>query len=132
MVLMFLIVIDAYSKWMEVVPVKSATSQATIDKLRSIFVTHGLPEMLVSDNGTAFASAEFQEFTSRNAIRHIFVSPYHPSSNGLAERAVQSFKSAWRKSSEGSTDTRIAKFLFHQRLTPHTSTGNSPAELLMG
>ena len=130
--LMFLIVIDAYSKWMEVVPVKSATSQVTIDKLRSIFVTHGLPEMLVSDNGTAFTSAEFQEFTSRNAIRHVFVSPYHPSSNGLAERAVQSFKSAWKKSSEGSTETRIAKFLFHQRLTPHTSTGNSPAELLMG
>ena len=74
------------------------------------FVTHGLPEMLVSDNGTAFASAEFREFTSRNAIRHIFVSPYHPSSNGLAERAVQSFKSAWKKSPEGSTETRIAKF----------------------
>ena len=72
------------------------------------------------------------EFTSRNAIRHVFVSPYHPSSNGLAERAVQSFKSAWKKSSEGSTETRIARFLFHQRLTPHTSTGNSPAELLMG
>ena len=78
------------------------------------------------------SSAEFKEFTSRNAIRHVFVSPYHPSSNGLAERAVQSFKSAWKKSSEGSTETRIAKFLFHQRLTPHTSTGNSPAELLMG
>ena len=130
--LMFLIVVDAYSKWMEVIPVKNSTSQATIDKLRSIFVTHGLPEMLVSDNGTAFTSAEFQEFTSRNAIRHVFVSPYHPSSNGLAERAVQSFKSAWKKSSEGSIETRIAKFLFHQRLTPHTSTGNSPAELLMG
>ena len=130
--LMFLIVVDAYSKWMEVVPVKSATSQATIEKLRTIFVTHGLPEMLVSDNGSVFASAEFQEFTSRNAIRHVFVSPYHPSSNGLAERVVQSFKSALRKTSEGSIETRIAKFLFHQRLTPHTSTGNSPAELLMG
>ena len=129
--LTFLIVVDAYSKWMEVVPVKSATSQATIEKLRTIFVTHGLPEMLVSDNGSAFASAEFQEFTSRNAIRHEFVSPYNPSSNGLAERAVQSFKSAWRKTSEGSIKTRIAKFLFHQRLTPHTSTGNSPAELLL-
>ena len=130
--LMFLIVVDAYSKWMEVVPVKSATSQATIEKLRTIFVTHGLPEMLVSDNGSVFNSAEFQEFTSQNAIHQVFVSPYHPSSNGLAERAVQSFKSAMRKTSEGSLETRIAKFLFHQRLTPHTSTGNSLAELLMG
>ena len=66
---MFLILVDAYSKWMEVVPVKSATSQITMEKLRTIFVTHGLPEMLVSDNGSVFSSAEFKEFTSRNAIR---------------------------------------------------------------
>ena len=63
--LMFLIVVDAYSKWMEVVPVKSATSQATIEKLRTIFVTHGLPEMLVSDNGSAFATVP----SFRNSLR---------------------------------------------------------------
>ena len=111
---------------------QECTSQATIDKLRTIFVTHGLPEMLVSDNGTAFASAEFREFTARNAIRHIFVSTLSPVIEWASRESVQSFKSAWKKSSEGSTETRIAKFLFHQRLTPHTSTGNSPAELLMG
>ena len=60
---MFLITVDAYSKWIEVQLVPSATSQNTIQKLRSIFATHGLPEVLVSDNGTAFTSTEFQEFT---------------------------------------------------------------------
>ena len=45
-------------------PVKSATSQTTIEKLRTIFVTHGIPEMLVSDNGSVFSSADFKEFTS--------------------------------------------------------------------
>ena len=63
---------------MEVVPVPHAMSQTTIDKLRIIFVTHGLPEMLVSDNGVPFTSAEFQEFVSRNPIRHVLTSPYHP------------------------------------------------------
>ena len=82
---MFLVVIDAYSKWIEVVPVRHATSQSTIDKLRIIFTTHGIPEMLVSDNGTPFTSAEFQEFVNRNAIHHVQISPYHPASNGLAE-----------------------------------------------
>ena len=72
---MFLIVVDAYSKWMEVVPIHHATSKTTIDKLRVIFVMHGLPEMLVSDNGTPFTSAEFQEFVTRNAIRHVLTSP---------------------------------------------------------
>ena len=129
---MFLLVVDAYSKWIEVVPVRHATSQTTIEKLRVIFATHGIPEMLVSDNGTPFTSADFQEFVTRNAIRHVLTSPYHPASNGLAERAVQTFKSAMRKMSTGSLETRLAKFLFHQHLTPHTTTGNAPAELLLG
>ena len=82
---MFLLLVDAHSKWMEIHPVKRADSKTTIQKLRTIFATHGLPEMLVSDNGSVFTSAEFQEFTSRNAIRHVTTAPYHPSSNGLAE-----------------------------------------------
>ena len=129
---MFLFVVDAYSKWMEVVPVRHATTQSTVEKLRLIFATHGLPEMLVSDNGSVFTSADFQEFMSRNSIRHVLTSPYHPASNGLAERAVQTFKAAMRKMSTGPIETRIAKFLFNYRLTAHTTTGNSPAELLLG
>ena len=127
---MFLIV--AYSKWMEVVLVRHATSQTTIYKLRVIFATHGLPEMLVSDNGTPFTSAEFQEFVSNNAICHVLTSPYHPASNELAERTVQTFKSARRKMATGPLETRIAKLLFHQHPTPTTTRDNAPAELLVG
>ena len=58
--------------------------------------------------------------------------PYHPSSNGLAERAVQTFKQGLRRNKEGSLETRLARFLFTYRLTPQTSTGQSPAELLLG
>lgn len=129
---MFLIVVDAHSKWMEVHPVQNATSPITIQKLRTIFSTHGLPEMLVTDNGSVFTSLEFQEFVNRNAIQHITTAPYHPSSNGLAERAVQTFKTAMRKMTSGSMESRVAKFLFHYRLTPHSSTGQPPAELLLG
>ena len=64
----FFVVVDAHSKWLEVVPVPNLTSQTAIDTLRSIFTTHGLPELLVSDNGPSFTSAEFQEFMKRNGI----------------------------------------------------------------
>ena len=85
----FLVVIDAHSKWIDVEIVNSTSAVSTIIKLRSLFATHGIPEQLVSDNGSGFRSEEFKQFTTQNGIKHIFTSPYNPSSNGLAERAVQ-------------------------------------------
>ena len=108
-----------------------ATSYATIEELRRMFAAHGLPEVLVSDNGTVFSSGEFLEFTKRNDIRHVKTAPYHPSSNGQVERAVQTFKEAIEKNSTDSLPTRVSRFLFNYRNTPHSTTGVSPAELLL-
>ena len=68
-----------------------------------------------------------------NEIHHIKSSPYHPASNGLAERAVQTFKASMQKlSTSDSLETRISKFLFWYRVTPHSTTGVPPSELLFG
>ena len=96
-----------------------------------MFSTHGIPDRLVSDNGTAFTSEEFKIFVKRNGIHHSTSAPYHPATNGLAERAVQTFKENLKKSC-GDLETRLSRFLFHYRTTPHTTTGVSPAELLLG
>ena len=66
-----------------------------------------------------------------NGIKHSRTSPYHPSSNGLAKRAVQTVKQGISKL-EGTIPVRLARFLLSYRITPQTSTGLSPAELLMG
>ena len=86
---MFLIIIDSHSKWLEVLPVKAATSSETIGKLRQLFSTFGLPDKIVSNNGSVFTSREFADFMASNGISHVKVAPYHPSSNGLAERDVK-------------------------------------------
>ena len=109
----------------------STSAECTIAKLQSLFITHGLPSQIVSDNGSGFTSAEFKNFCADNGVRQILVSPYHPSSNGLAERAVQTFKSGVSKL-EGPMEVRLSKFLFRYRVTPQTTTGLSPAQLLMG
>ena len=129
---MFLIVIDVHSKWLEVFPMKTASAQTTIRQLRTLFARFGLPESIVSDNGSQFTAAEFEQFCQQNGINHIKVAPYHPSSNGLAERAVQIFKRGMKKSTIGTIGDRLAKVLMQYRVTPHTTTGVSPAELLLG
>ena len=127
----FLVIIDAYSKWIDVQSVNSTSAECTISKLRTLFATHGLPEQIISDNGAGFRSAEFHHFTAQNGIKHIFTSPYHPSSNGLAERAVQIFKNTVSKL-EGPIDLRLSRFLLKYRVTPQTTTEQSPSQLLMG
>ena len=71
---------------------KSASSATTIDKLRILFANHGIPKSIVSDNGSPFTSAEMKEFLITDGVKHVTSSPYHPSSNDLAERAVQTCK----------------------------------------
>ncbi|KAI2667094.1 hypothetical protein H4Q32_031059 [Labeo rohita] len=127
----FLIVVDAHSKWLEVSLMSSMSSSAVINTLRLLFATHGLPDVIVSDNGTAFTSSEFQEFADRNGIHHVTTAPYHPSSNGQAERMVQTTKEALSRITKGEWQTRLARFLLSQHITPNSSTGKSPAELLM-
>ena len=56
---------------------------STIQHLRSVFATHGLPEILVTDNNSIFTSEEFKLFTKQNSIRHVTSAPYHPVFNGL-------------------------------------------------
>ena len=129
---MLLVVVDAHSKWLDVAVVTSATSSITIEKLRGMFATHGIPDVVVSDNGTVFTSDEFGTFMRHNGIRHVKSAPYHPSTNGLAECAIQTLKESLKKSKTGSLETRISRFLFKYRTTPHTTTGISTAELLMG
>ena len=87
---MFLIVVDAHSKWPEVIQMTSTctSTEQTIIALRQIFAGFRLPLNLVSDNGSQFIAVEFQQFVKGNGVKCIHCSPYHSSSNGLAERFV--------------------------------------------
>ena len=70
----------------------STTVCKTLDLLRAWFASHGVPEQLVTDNGPQFIAEEFEAFSRNNGIKHIKSAPYHPASNGLAKRFIQSMK----------------------------------------
>lgn len=130
----FLILVDAFTKWPEVHLMRHITAKETIEKCREIFTTFGLPRVLVSDNGRTFISSDFQKFLKENGIIHKRTAPYNPSTNGLAERFVQTLKQALRKlNCEGDNiKTNLQKALFQYRLMPHQETGKSPSEMMLG
>ncbi|XP_063377580.1 uncharacterized protein K02A2.6-like [Cydia fagiglandana] len=127
----FLIVVDSYSRWPEVFMVPNTSSATVIKNLRGLFATHGLCETIVSDNGTAFTSTEMEQFLQANKIKHAKTAPYHPATNGLAERMVQTVKNKLRKMNNMPWDVLITNMLLGLRSTPCSATNKSPAELLM-
>ncbi|XP_055911879.1 uncharacterized protein K02A2.6-like [Eupeodes corollae] len=112
---LFFLVVDSHSKWLEV---------------HQLFAIHGIPDVIVSDNGSAFTSYDFKTFCENNLIKHIFSAPFHPSTNGQVERMVRTTKEYLKKVPNGDIRLRLARFLLDQHVTPHSSTGRSPAELL--
>ena len=126
---MFLLIVDSHYKWVEVHVTTGTTTATTIDKLQTTFTALGLPEVIVSDNGPAFCSDEFRSFMKQNGIQHVTTPPYHPASNGLAERYVQVFKDDMRKLTG---ESRVARFLSRYCTTPQSTTGTTPAELMFG
>ncbi|XP_062590681.1 uncharacterized protein K02A2.6-like [Saccostrea cucullata] len=121
----YLLVVDYFSRYVEIAKLKSTTSQSIVNHLKSIFTRHGIPDILVSDNGPQYSSSVFQTFSKDYGFRHQTSSPHYPQGNGEAERAVRTVKRLIRNAD----DPYLA--LMAYRATP-LKNGSSPAELLMG
>lgn len=105
----------------------STTSEAVSRVLRNLFATHGLPDVVVSDNGLQFTSASFQMFLVGLGICHALVVPYHSSSNGRAERTICSAKDALARFSPGDWQEKVMKYFLAQHTTLCLMTNCSPA-----
>ena len=130
---MFMLIVDAHSKWPEIIEMPCTTASKTIEELRKLFSAYGLPEQVVTDNGPQFIAEEFAAFLRQNGIKHLKCTPYHPSSNGAVERLVQLFKKSLKASeSDGRTlSQRLSSFLLTYRITPHATTNATPCELFL-
>ena len=126
----WLVLVDAYSKYPCVHATSKTSSKATMDILEQEFAHFGYPHTLVTDNATTFLSEEFQAWCQERGIVHLSGAPYHPATNGAAERLVQSFKKSMVKS-DLPPKAALQEFLMQYRRTPLDS-GLSPSEMLNG
>ena len=126
----YIVLVDNYSDFVEIDLLKNTNSSAVIKFLKAQFSRHGIPEVLVTDNGPQFVSGEFSEFATQWEFQHVTSSPYHPKSNGKAESAVKVVKSRlFKKAQRDNKDLWLS--LLDYRNTPTTGMQTSPAQRLM-
>lgn len=95
---MFVVIIDAHSKWVHVRFMNNITSEGTIKILREYFSLWGIPAKLVTDNGPSLVSEVMEEFLAKNGVFHVKTPPNTPASIGAAENLVRTFKNVIKKS----------------------------------
>ena len=129
-----LVVVDYYSRFFEVVIMRSTTSQKIIEVLTPIFVRYGYPFSLKSDNAPQFVSEEFEDFLNKHDIEHRKSPPLWPQANGEVERQNRTLlKSLKVAEVDGKRwQDELNEFLLAYRTTPHSSTGATPAYLMFG
>ena len=120
----YLLVVDYYAKWPEVLKLDKLTSKNTIDHMKGLFSRYGYPDIVFTDNGPQFSSLEFKLFAKEFSFVHSTSSPRFPQSNGQAERTVQTVKNLIKKSKDPHTA------LLDYRNTP-LDIGLSPAQLFL-
>nr|XP_040569628.1 uncharacterized protein K02A2.6-like [Lepeophtheirus salmonis] len=121
----FLILMDAGSKWIEAAYMTNTSSEATLRQLVAWFSRFKFLEKIHSDNGSQFTIDVFKAKMSEWGVTHSFSPPYHPQSNGQAERGVRIIKNGILKN----IGTSLEEILFAYRATP-LECGSIPAELL--
>ena len=128
----FLVLVDSYSKWIDVHLLKDLTASASICALRRAIKYVGLPTIIVSDKGTNFASEEFRRLCLENFIQQTYTPPGHHASNGLVERAIQDFKLYMNKCKtelRTGLERLVINFCLSRNSTP-AANGSVPADFV--
>jgi len=124
----FLVIVDHYSKWLEVIKLQQKTASEMVKQFKRVMSVHGCPRVIFSDN-MPFGSMEFRTFCKEANIELNTSSPRYPQSNGMAERAVQTAKQLFRKAESERRD--VSDLLLEHRCTTIPHMGAAPCELLM-
>uniref|UniRef100_A0A914I9R3 RNA-directed DNA polymerase n=1 Tax=Globodera rostochiensis TaxID=31243 RepID=A0A914I9R3_GLORO len=128
----YLVVVDAHSKWPEVIKMNTTSAPLLITQLTWLFSRYGFPKEIVSDNGPPFRSHDFSLFCRSRGIKQSFSPPFHPQSNGQAERFVDILKRQMRKCARDDKEWLQNSLLAYRSTPSEVLHGRTPAELFLG
>ncbi|XP_065094887.1 uncharacterized protein K02A2.6-like [Ochlerotatus camptorhynchus] len=129
-----LVIVDYFSRYMEIEVMQRITAQETIKRLKRIFRTWGPPRTITLDNAKQFVSTEFEDFSRNIGVHLNHTSPYWPQANGEVQRQNRSLLKRMKIAHALYDDWKVEldSFLELYNNTPHTITGKAPSELLQG
>ena len=125
----YIVLVDFYSDFIEVSQLSDTTSGTVIQFFREQFSRHGIPDCLMTDNGSQIVSHEFTQFATDWEFKHVTSSPRYPKSNRKAEAAVKVVKTLFKKALKDERDPWLA--LLDHRNTPTEGLKSSPVQRLM-
>jgi hypothetical protein len=131
-----LVVVDTCSGWTEIFPLRGsqATNKGCVEKMLSVFCRFGFPRLIVSDNGTQFATELWVSVMRKLNATAIFTTPYHPQSNPTERRNkdIKTFMRKYAILNHRDWDDKIFELMYVLNTTPLKSTKVSPAKLIFG
>lgn len=131
-----LVLVDAFTKFCLIKPLRNLKSRPTISTLDEIFSTFGFPKRIISDRGTSFTSHEFKTYCNENTIRHILNAVSSPRANGQVERynrtVLDGLTAYTDKLGEKNWDKVLGKLQWGLNNTLNKGIGKAPSEALFG
>src|SRR3954463_979028 len=134
-----LVAVNKFTKWIEEVPITSSTVLTTVNFIKSIIFRFGVPHNIITDNGTNFTAAEFQNFCQELGIKINYASVVHPQSNDQVQKAndlvcggIKNQLLAPLEQGAGNWIEEVPIVLWSLRTTPNTSTQYTPSFIVYG
>ena len=130
-----LVVCDHFTKWVELFALRSITAQDVAEKLMLVCCRHGMPETILSDQGTNYQAALISELLELLDVRRVRTSPYHPECDGLTERFNRTLKTmiaSYVNEDQDDWDTKLPMLAFAYNTAVHATTKCTPFELIYG
>ena len=129
-------IIDWFSRWIEAFAVKDCTQECILEALNEFTSRHGIPRRLVSDQAKYFKSKLVHSYEKAVGMKHTFVSAYRPQGNGKLERfhrvLGRKIKMQCKENGDKQWDKHLRTICFSHNVSPHSTTGYSPFELIYG
>lgn len=122
-------ILTCASKYPEAIPLKKVDAQSVAEAMAEIFSRTGLPDEVLTDQGSVFMSALCNQMCQLLQIKTLKTSPYHPHTDGMLERWHALLKSMLKKAQgdRKDWDKYLKYLLFAYRSTPHSVTGFTPS-----